>query len=31
LSLQVIDLGDPAIVFQAQVVDHDAVFARAAI
>ena len=26
-----IDLGDPAIVFQAQVVDHDAVFVRPAI
>ena len=28
---QVIDLGDSAIVFQAQVVDHDAVFVRPAI
>lgn len=28
---QVIDLRDPAIVFEAQVVDDDAVFARAAI
>ena len=28
---QVIDLRDPAIVFEAQVVDHDAVFVRTAI